>query len=280
MTRTDILMVTYQSTPYLHLSLPRLLETCSSDDRVWLWHNGDDGATLEALHAYRSHPAVTRFHHSKQNVRLNPPLRWLMRESRATYLSKVDDDCLVSPVWLDTFDAAHVANPQFGVVGSWRHPDEDLVPELADAKTETFADGHALMRNLWVQGSGFLLKRAWVERVGMLREDESFPAYCIRLARAGAVNGWYRPFVLEDHMDDPRSAHTLIRSDADLLKRMPLSARAHGVTSLAEWQAQLQHSARVVQAASLRVQDHAGWRPRLKTRVRRLRRLTGRPRRW
>src|SRR5690606_28589268 len=45
--RADILMITYRSAGYLHLSLPRLLETLGERDRVWLWHNGDDEATLE-----------------------------------------------------------------------------------------------------------------------------------------------------------------------------------------------------------------------------------------
>jgi hypothetical protein len=280
MTRADILMVTHRSDPFLHLSLPRLLSTCGEDDHVWLWHNGGDEQTLDALQTYLDDPRVARFHHSEVNVRLRGPLTWLMQESRAAYLGKVDDDCLVSPGWIDTFVAAHEANPSFGVVGSWRHPDEDLIPELADAKTRTFAGGHTLMQNVWVQGSGFLLKRDWVDRVGVLQGDETFPRYCIKLAQAGAVNGWYRPFVREDHMDDPRSPSTLIRSDADLARRMPLSARATGVRTVADWQAQLQRSAAVVQAASLDPRDHVGWRARAGRRLRRLRRITGRPVQW
>lgn len=280
MTRADILMVTHRSDPFLHLSLPRLLGTCGPDDRVWLWHNGGDERTLKALERYLDDPRIARFHHSPQNVRLHGPIEWLMSGSTAAYLGKVDDDCLVSPGWIDTFAAAHEANPRFGVIGSWRHPDEDLVPELADAKTRTFEGGHALMQNVWVQGSGFLIKRQWVDRIGVLRPDETFPRYCIRLAQAGAVNGWYRPFVTEDHMDDPRSPSTLIRTDADLAARMPLSARATGVRTVADWQAQLRRSAAFVQAASLDPRHHVGWRARLRSGRRRVRRLTGRPSQW
>lgn len=278
--RADIVMITYRSAGYLHLSLPRLLGTLGEDDRVWLWHNGDDEATIEALRPFTTDDRVHRYHHSRENVKLREPTSWLWRESSARFVSKVDDDCLVSPGWLDTFTAAHDTNPQFGVIGSWRHPPEDFEPELAARKIEKYAGGHQLMRNLWVQGSGYLMPRALVERHGLLRPEESFTRWCIRTASAGAVNGYYYPFVPEDHMDDPRSAHTLIRTDADLADRMPLSARANGVTTVEEWTAQLVRSAHVLQTASLDPRAYSGVRARVRNARRRLARLRGRPAQW
>ncbi|SDT58879.1 glycosyltransferase [Jiangella sp. DSM 45060] len=278
--RADIVMITYKSAGYLHLSLPRLLETCGPDDRVWLWHNGDDEATIEALRPYRDDPRVYRYHHSRENVRLRPPTSWLWTQSEARFVSKVDDDCLVEPGWLDTFTAAHDANPDFGVIGSWRHPDEDFRPELAQRKIETFRDGHQLMRNLWVQGSGYLMPRSYVERLGVLGETESFTGYCLRVARVGGVNGYYYPFVPEDHMDDPRSPHTLVRTDAELAARMPLSAQANGVQTVDDWLAQLRQSAYVLQTASLNPNAYRGWRRKAKTVRNRMRRLAGKPATW
>ncbi|RIQ25259.1 glycosyltransferase family 2 protein [Jiangella rhizosphaerae] len=278
--RADIVMITYKSAGYLHLSLPRLLETCGPDDRVWLWHNGDDEATIEALRPYRDDPRVFRYHHSRENVRLRPPTCWLWTESEARFVSKVDDDCLVAPGWLDTFTAAHDANPDFGVIGSWRHPDEDFRPELARRKIQTFRDGHQLMRNLWVQGSGYLMPRAYVERLGVLGESESFTGYCMRVARAGGINGYYFPFVPEDHMDDPRSPHTLVRTDAELAARMPLSAQANGVRTVDDWLTQLRQSAYVLQAASLNPNAYRGWRRKAKAVRNRVKRLAGKPATW
>ena len=278
--RADIVMITYRSAGYIHLSLPRLLDTLGANDRVWLWHNGDDEATIEAIRPFVADDRVAQFHHSRENVRLREPTNWLWQSSRARFVSKVDDDCLVAPGWLDTFAAAHVANPDFGVIASWRHPDEDFRPELASRKIQEFAGGHSLMRNLWVQGSGYLAPRALLEANGPLGERESFTEYCIRAARAGAVNGFYYPFVPEEHMDDPRSAHTLIRTDQDLLDRMPLSAKSNGVTTVAQWTAQLEQSARVLQSASLDPRDYEGWRRKLKSMSRRIRRATGRPAKW
>lgn len=278
--RADILMITYRSAGYLTLSLPRLLGSLGEQDRVWLWHNGDDEATIEALRPFTTDDRVHRYRHSRENVKLREPTSWLWRESGARFVSKVDDDCLVSPGWLDTFTAAHDANPQFGVIGSWRHPPEDFEPALAERKMETFADGHRLMRNLWVQGSGYLMPRALTERHGPLGPKDSFTDFCIKAARYGAVNGFYFPFVAEDHMDDPRSPHTLIRTDEDLLDRMPLSARANGVTTVAEWTDQLVRSARVLQGASLDPNHYSGWHATMSSVRRRWERVIGRSSRW
>lgn len=278
--RADVLMITHRSAGYLHLSLPRLLDTCGEDDRVWLWQNGDDEETLEALRPYVTDSRVARFRHSRENVRLRPPTSWLWSESDATHVSKVDDDCLVSPGWIDTFAAAFEANREFGVVGSWRHPEEDFRPDLAALKIEEFNGGVRLLRNLWVQGSGYLLPRRHTQRLGLMRVDESFTGYCLRLARCGAVNGYLYPFVPEDHMDDPRSPHSLIRTDEDLMARMPLSARANGVRSVEEWLAQLRRSALILQTAPLDVRQHFGWRRRVKGVRRRARALVGDRARW
>lgn len=278
--RADVLMITYKSAGYLHLSLPRLLETLGERDRVWLWHNGDDEATIEALRPFTTDSRVHRYHHSRENVKLREPTTWLWRESTAQFVSKVDDDCRVASGWLETFAAAHQANPEFGVIGSWRHPEEDFRADLAKKKIQTFNGGHQLMRNLWVQGSGYLMRRSVTERHGYLGPAESFTGYCIRLARAGAINGFYFPFVPEDHMDDPRSPHTLIRTDADLRERMPLSAQANGVRTVAEWTAQLVQSAAVLQSASINPRAYGGWRKKVKSVQRRLRTMTGRPARW
>lgn len=278
--RTDILMITYRSAGYVHLSLPELLATLGENDRVWLWHNGDDEATIEALRPYRADPRVHRYHHSRENVRLREPTNWLWENSDASFVSKVDDDCLVSEGWLERFTDAHAANPSFGVIGSWRHPDEDFREALASRKIQEFAGGHRLLRNLWVQGSGYVLRKELVDRRGLLREKDSFTSYCIRLARAGAINGFYYPFVREDHMDDPRSPHTLIHTDRDLADRMPLSARANGVSTVKDWVAQLEQSAAVLQSASFDPRAYGPHQRWLNSARRRLSRLTGSPTRW
>ncbi|NHC14419.1 glycosyltransferase family 2 protein [Motilibacter deserti] len=276
----DILMITYNSADYVSLSLPRLLASCDEHARVWLWHNGDDEATLEAVRAHAGDPRVHRFHHSRENVRLRTPTNWLWAEGDADFVSKVDDDCLVQPDWLELLRRPYADFAGFGVLGSWRFPDEDFVPELAGRKIAEFPGGHRVLRNHWVQGSGYLLPRRLVAEQGPLREGQSFTQYCLALARRGAVNGWSYPFVREDHMDDPRSAHTLFRTDADFARRRPLSAQALGVTRLADWEEQMRDSARTAQTASLDLREYSPWRARRRALARRVRRSLGGRARW
>src|SRR5690606_32174319 len=107
---------------------------------------------------------------------------------------------------------AHADEPRFGVIGCWRFPDEDFFPELAQRKIQTFAGGHQLMVNMWVEGSGYLMKRACVEKLGLLYGERGFSDYCIRVGRSGWVNGWMYPFLYQEHMDDPRAEHSALRT--------------------------------------------------------------------
>ncbi|MCW2622530.1 MAG: glycosyltransferase [Frankiales bacterium] len=257
----DILMITHQRPEYVRLALPALLESCGPDDRVWLWHNGMDLVTLETSRSYADHPRVHRFHHSPENVSLREPTNWLWREADGAFVSKVDDDCIVDPAWLTTLKAAHRDWDGFGVLGTWRFYDEDFRPELANRKIATFPGGHRLMQNLWVQGSGYLVRREHVLAHGPIGERDSFPAFCMRLAKAtGLVNGWYFPFVHEEHMDDPRSEHCLMVSDETFRALRPLSAAARGVETLDAWRERMKRSAWEVQRAPLDHRRYGGWR--------------------
>jgi GT2 family glycosyltransferase len=256
----DVLMITYNRPQYTELALRRLLETCDPDVRVWIWHNGTDAATLDVVKAMLSHPRVHRFYHSPENRKLREPTNWLWKSSTGQFLSKVDDDCLMPEGWADTLRRAHADVPRLGVVGCWRFPDEDFEPELAQRKIESLPGGHRVMKNMWVEGSGYLMKRQCVEQQGLLGPDQSFSDYCIRLAARGWVNGWYFPLLYQEHMDDPRSPRSLLRSDEDLKRYLPLSALKTGVTTLEQWQAQLRRSARLLQQAAYNPTARLGWR--------------------
>jgi len=258
----DVLMITYNRPAYTRLALSELLKRSGPSTRVWVWQNGDDPETLSVVEDFR--PQLFRYHHSRENARLTKPTNWLFENARGAFLSKVDDDCIVPEQWDRKLAQAHVDEPRFGVVGCWRFPDEDFIPELANRKIRTFSGGHRLLVNMWVEGSGYLMKRACVERLGLLQEGRSFPDYCIRIGRLGWVNGWMYPFLYQEHMDDPRAEHSVLRTDADLVHRLPLSASRNGVQTLEAWVAQLKRSARLVQSAPM---DPAYWSP-MRRRVR------------
>ncbi len=276
----DILMITFNRPEYTRLALERLLATCDENMRVWVWHNGNDARTLEIVRSLTAHPRVYEFHYCKENKMLREPTNWFWSYSTGDFLCKVDDDCLMPDGWADTLRRAHIDVPQFGVIGCWRFPEEDFVPELAHKKIRSFASGHQLMQSCWVEGSGYLMKSACLETNGLLRPDESFTQYCVRLCLHGWINGWYYPFLYQEHMDDPRSSHSCLKTDEDVERWMPLSARINGVRTVAEWQAQLKRSARLLQQAPVDPRYYTGWRRRLRNVRCRVQRLFGIKRKW
>jgi hypothetical protein len=266
-------MITHQRPEYVRLSLPRLLESCDDDTHVWLWHNADDEETLEAVRQHASDPRVANFHHSRENVALREPTNWLWSNAPGDYVGKVDDDCLVEDGWVGRLRRLYADFDGFGALAGSLLRDGDFDPELAAPKISEFPGGHRVLRNLWVQGSGYIVPTAVVRRLGPLGASQSWTQYCIEIARVGLVNGWPLPLMPIDHMDDPRSPYTLLKTDADIERYMPLSAKRNNVRTVAEWEAQLRRSGRLVQTASTDLRDYDGFgrtRHRIKKRLRRL----------
>ncbi len=260
----DILMITYNRAEYTKLSLKRLLDTCDESMRVWVWHNGTDERTLEVVASFRDHPRLFKFHHSVENRKLREPTNWLWSESKGDFVGKVDDDCLVPYHWAHKLRQALVDEQKFGVISCWHFFKEDFVSELANKKIKEYACGHRLMRNCSVGGSGYLMKRACVNKMGLLRPKQSFTDYCVKLAAKGWINGWYYPFLYQEHMDDPRAEHTLLKTDEDFQRYMPLTAKNFGVTSLEQWLQYLRNDARNVQAASINPKDFVDLRAKFR----------------
>lgn len=275
----DVLMITYDRPQYTRLALSELLARSDERTRVWVWHNGMNLQTLEVVRSFQDHPRFHRLHHSEENVALREPTNWLWTEARGAYLSKVDDDCIVPHDWTRLLIEAHEAEPEFGILGCWRFQEEDFDPELGGRKIRTFPSGRQLLVNLWVEGSGYLMKRACRDAVGLLGEGQSFTDYGIAVGRKGWVNGWVYPFLYQEHMDDPRAEHSGLRTDADLAEYLPLSAKANGVKSVADWEAQIRRSARKVQEAPADPAYFAPWRVRMRRIARRLRNPLARNRR-
>lgn len=267
----DILMITYNRAAYTRLALSRLLQTCEANMRVWIWHNGDDQETLDLVRAMAHHPRVYRFHHSQENKKLREPTNWFWSQSTAAYICKVDDDCLMPDGWGEVLRQAHRDVADLGVVGCWRFPDEDFLPEAAAKKIKRLPGDHKILQNCWIEGSGYLMKRECYGALGPLTIGQSFTDYCIQLALRGWTNGWYYPFLYQEHMDDPRAQHTLLKSDADLLRYMPLSAKTFGAASLREWTDALRRDAHCVQTASVDPRHYVGWRAKLRGLIGRLR---------
>lgn len=274
-TYTDLLMITYNRPTYTRLALGRLLDTCDAATRVWVWHNGNHKETLEVVRSFLGHRALYQFHHSPMNQKLRLPTNWFWNQSDGKYLGKVDDDCFAPEGWVETLRRAHEDVGEFGVIGCWGFMEEDFEYDLARGKIKEFAGKHQLLQNFWIAGRGYLMKRECIERHGLIRAKESFTDYCIRLAKNDWVNGWYYPLMIMDHFDDPRSPHTLLRTDQDLRNQMPLSVSLYegDATTLASWTEGLMRTARRVQVASIDKRDYSSWRILMRKLRRRMRRI-------
>lgn len=260
----EILMITYKRAAFTRMALARLLESCDPEMRVWVWHNGDHAETLEVVRSFQGHPRFHKLHISPENVKLRAPTNWFWANAEGEYLSKVDDDCLLPDGWGATLRSAHAAEPKLGVIGCWRFYDEDFMPEVAAKKIRALAGGHRIMTHGFVQGSGHVLKREVYRQLGPIREGESFTGYCIRAAFHGWINGWYFPFIHEDHMDDARSPHYPIKTEEEFQRNLSLSQINFGVKSLADWQRFGRVLARHLQHDIIDPRDHFGWRGWLK----------------
>jgi GT2 family glycosyltransferase len=258
----DILTITHDRPRYTRLALGRLLSTCDERARVWIWHNGDDAETLEVVRSFLEHPQVVRFHHSSANVGVAEPTDWLWSNAEADLVGKVDDDCLVPDDWLERLRAAHAELPEIGALACWPFREEDFFPNLARPKINTHGRFQVL-RNCWVQGSGYLLKRSCIEEEGPLG-GRTFRVYCTRLALRGWAHGWLFPLVYMDHMDDPRSPHAALERRGAAPGGRSLTARTFDVATPAERVKQIRSVAWWVQTASLDPRAHVGWRARLR----------------
>ena len=259
----DILMITHNRPGYTRLALHRLLESCDGEMRVWLWHNGDHQETLSVVREFATDPAVHQLHVSDENRMLREPTNWFWQHADGEYLSKVDDDCLLPDDWGATMRRALDAAPELGIAACWRFYDEDIDEALVRKKLVNLPGEQSFMTHAHVQGSGYVMKRAVLEALGGLRDDESFTGWCHRAGAAGWMVGHPYPFVHEEHMDDARSPFYAYQTDEEFLENMPLSAKRFGVRSLDEWRR------RSVWLARQSLQDrrggasHLGWRGRV-----------------
>ena len=200
---TDILYIAYRRPEHVARSLPVLLETCGPDDRVRLWQNGTDAATIEVVERHRHHPAVHRYHHSPENQIVRGPTITgcgpkppAPTSPRSTTMRSSRPVGYAAPRRI-------ARTPSSGSSGAGGSRCGTPTPKSRRPRLVDLAGGHRLLRCLWVEGSGYLMKRACVEALGPLRPGESFTRYCIALARLGWVNGWYHPFLEQEDLTIP-----------------------------------------------------------------------------
>jgi GT2 family glycosyltransferase len=253
-----VLMIAHNRPEYVRLSLDRLCNSAPNNLKVTIWDNGSGSETKDVVKKYEKHACVERVVYNGKNELLRVPTNWFWQNNLdADLLGKVDDDCLVPENWADVLERAHRDIPQAGFLACWHFLPQDVRQDLVLKKIQTFGE-HQIMRNCWVGGSGYLMKREVTDRNGMLRPNETFTDYCIRASSKGFINGWYYPFLYQEHMDDPRTPHTAIRSEEDFQRLIPLSAKTFNVKTREQWIQRMTVSALKLQEYSIDPDDFIG----------------------
>jgi len=110
-----------------------------------------------------------------------------------------------------------------------------------------------------------LLKRQTFERFGPIKEDTT-TKYWLRIALAGYVNGYYYPLVPQEHMDDPRSPHCLIRDDNRLqqLAEVTVVLQRHNIRTMKDRLKRRREVLRNLNQGPWDAKYYVGWRGKLR----------------
>jgi glycosyltransferase involved in cell wall biosynthesis len=208
--KVHLVYLTYNRLDYTKLSLPRLLADPTEEFDVTIWDNGSTDGTQEYLTSVKD-PRIVELKLSRENVGQVAALNEVWSRLKADLLGKCDNDCLVTPGWTETLAKAHEDIPNLGVVACWHFFPDDFDYQRARKKIQRFGT-HQIFRHPTTCGTGLLVKRSVYKRLGPLDAD-STTGYWMRMALAGYVNGWYYPLVYQEHMDDPKSAYTMLKDD-------------------------------------------------------------------
>jgi GT2 family glycosyltransferase len=229
-----LVIMTYNRLEYTKLALPRLLEDPGEEFRLTIWDNASSDGTQDFLRSLRDR-RIDEIVFSPENKGQSYVTNRVWGGSSAELVGKVDNDCLVTPGWTRILSRAHSELPELGVIGCWHFFEDDFDYERARVKIQQFG-AHRIFRHPWVDGSALLVKRAVYEKFAPCREEEYLSDFWLRLARAGYVNGYYYPLVLQEHMDDPKSDHTLLKDEQSYRKAIENThgLRQHRITTLEE----------------------------------------------
>lgn len=234
-----IVFVTHNRIEYTRKAIKRLLADPSEEFDLYLWDNASTDKTPEYLKDTIKDPRIVEVVLSKENVGQTGAMNYAWCKTQAELIGKLDNDCLVTPGWTRIFAKAHQDIEKLGAVACWHFPKDSFDEDLARRGGKIQAFGrHRVFRHPWVCGSGFLLKRKTFLEQGPWETGPEVGTtnYFLRIALDGYINGWYFPLVLQEHMDDPISQHSLLKDDSTVkaMQATTFSLRHHDVNTLRE----------------------------------------------
>jgi glycosyltransferase involved in cell wall biosynthesis len=230
----DLAFVTYNRLEYTKLALASILADPSEEFSLTIWDNASTDGTVEYLKEMISDPRVKDIIFSKENVGQIAAVNAIWSNSQADLIGKLDNDCLMTPGWTRILAAAHRDIKELGAIACWHYAMDDFEYERAKHKIQVFGN-HQILRHPWTCGAGVILKRETFVRLGPMKGWDT-TSYWLRMAQKGYINGFYYPLVLQEHMDDPKSKHCLLKDDATIEKMREITCvlRYHNIRTMAD----------------------------------------------
>jgi glycosyltransferase involved in cell wall biosynthesis len=205
-------MPTHNRFEYTQKAIQRLLENQNEEFELYLWDNASNDDTAEYLMSLND-PRIKEVYISKTNEGQTGAMNWAWSRTSTELVGKIDNDCLATPGWTYKFALAHKDIPMLGTLAMWHFPHKEFNEKLAEKKIQTFGS-HQIFRHPWTCGSGFIIKRKVFLKMGnwISGSHVGTTDYFLKMARAGYINGWYYPLVLQEHMDDPESEYSFFHT--------------------------------------------------------------------
>lgn len=257
----DLVFIAYNRLDYTKLALTSVLADRTEEFSLTIWDNGSVDGTRDYLSSVDD-ARISRKVFAQENVGLRGAVNDLFTKSSADLVGIIPNDFLVTPGWTRPLAQAHTDVPELGMVGCWHYFPDDFDYERAEHKIQKFGR-HQILRHPWTGGGAGLVKLKVARECGLL-ESNSTTSYWIRMALRGYVNGFYYPLIYVEHMDDPRSPNTLLKSDDDLKRHLPVTVKKLGMSSLDEWLQWLRNDAVKIQTDNINPKYYIGWRAKLR----------------
>jgi glycosyltransferase involved in cell wall biosynthesis len=257
----DLLLITHNRLEYAQRTVATLFAD-PAPFRVFWWDNGSTDGTAELCRGHGD-PRIAAKHLSPTNVMQAAPSRWLLDQSRADLIGKVDDDTLVPRGWIEAIAPAVAGHAELGMIGCWTYWLEDFENHKEHASKKLVRVGsHCILRNIIIGGTAFLMRRTYAEKYFVTNPSgREFPIKRVEMTSDGLISGWYYPLLWAEHMDDPRSPHCMMNRAGGAGDHAALTARVRNIRDPAQYLEWIKQDASAHMLKSVRRQQ---WETRLR----------------
>ncbi len=261
-----LVFVTYNRLHYSKLALSSVLGDPTEEFSLTIWDNASTDGTVEYLKNKVTDHRIVDIVFSKDNIGQTAAVNEIWSKSKADLFGKLDNDCLMTPGWTKTLVRAYEDIDGLGLIGCWRFPLEDFDENSVRkaGKIQTFGK-HQILRHPWTCGSGMLIRRETFNEFGPIRAGTT-TKYQLQIALSGYINGYYYPLILQEHMDDLKSKHCLLKDDESIRKYREVTVvlREHNVRTMKDRWARRRLVLRNLNCGPWDVKYYVGWRGKIR----------------